>query len=44
VKDVAFLAKLLPPERRIYFFSVVVFVSGMLLALAKGWFHFCTPS
>lgn len=37
VKDVGFLAKLLPPEHRIYFVSLVIIVGGLLLALAKGW-------
>jgi len=40
VKDVGFLAKLLPPEHRIYFISLIVIVGGLLLALAKGWLQF----
>lgn len=36
---VSLLAKLLPPEHCIYFFSLVV-VGNLLLALAKGWLHF----
>lgn len=36
-KDVSLLARLLPPEHRIYFFIAVVLVGGLLLALAQGW-------
>lgn len=37
VKDVGFLAKLLPPEHRIYFISLVTVIAALLFALAKGW-------